>query len=697
MISGKGSDTLTKKEKRQLWISEYESECYRQDHPYEQWIAKWEKPAETESDNGTLDFAFSMDEIFSSLDEWKMRLTELVAEAEAKAIPVRDCSVNAESDNHLIRNFIIFTGKGGQLAQNAGVEFGKYFCEHPKVVLAYADEDEIDVSGTRKNPWFKPDWSPETLESYFYFGNVVAIRIDILKEMLTAAEQIEISLAKSIAEGYSLFWGFVLELVRWNCRPEEKIGHIDQILFHKVLEITSEQNIMERVVHTKATQRDIPGVSIIIPSKDHPELLRQCLSSIKNTLIDIGNDEFAHLEMIIVDNGSSEENRREILKLKQEIVDFTYLYEAEDFNFSKMCHKGAVESHGEVLLFLNDDIEAIGPGWLTIMVSQAMKPTIGAVGAKLYYPNSKIIQHVGITNMGVGPAHKLGGMEDCGNLYHGRNLADYNVIAVTAACLAVEKKKYLEVGGFCQELPVAYNDVDFCFSLYEKGYRNLVRNDVILYHHESVSRGSDTEGTKARRLLEERRKLYERHPSLYRRDPYYSRHLVQERLDGNYHVEFQYEHERKDCFSSFAEILKPKESENGLLRKIFRKSPFCQYSLDAIRKFKSDLFIEDEIIEIEGWCSLTDQDSILFERRLFLVSDDGSAMEYQMFDKARPDAEAVLSEQKYGHLCGFVVRIRREELPKNEKASSYFGGIIFKNKENGRSFVKYFDGEITIS
>ena len=142
-----------------------------------------------------------------------------------------------------------------------------------------------------------------------------------------------------------------------------------------------------------------------------------------------------------------------------------YIYQESEFNFSAMCNLGAKAAKGEYLLFLNDDMEVIEPNWMKRMLGQAACTHTGAVGAKLYYPGEREqaayrIQHAGITNMGIGPAHKLAGMEDTGNLYHGRNLLTYNMLAVTAACLMVKKELFLKAGGFDEEFAVAYNDVE---------------------------------------------------------------------------------------------------------------------------------------------------------------------------------------------------------------------------------------------
>lgn len=632
---------LKKKDLKNQWIGEYEREYRRQSKPYEQWIAKWEGDVPGRSIEEGCFAVRPWAELFSSQESLSDFLCDL---------------------NKGVR-YVILTGAKGRLAERAKYWFSEYFEKHPEAEAVYGDEDEWnEEEQERQNPWFKPDWSPDTLHSCLYTGNVIAVKASLLKRA-----------AESDGE-YPDFWRFLLYLTDVL---GVSFGHIDRILYHRYVTGMKEE---QEAVHIRYPVADGTGqVSVIIPSKDHPDLLKRCLNAIRETTA------YPSYEVIVVDNGSAPEARSAILSM-QEQTPFEYLYVEMPFNFSKMCNLGASHAKGDVFLFLNDDIEVQGTEWMTILTEQALQPHTGAVGAKLYYPDSKIIQHAGITNMKIGPAHKLGGMEDRGSLYHGRNLADHNVLAVTAACMAVERKKYEAAGGFCEELAVAYNDVDFCFSLYEKGYYNLVRNDVALFHHESYSRGSDREAEKEKRLLQEREKLYRRHPKLYGKDPFYSRHLVQERLDADYHVEMQYEYERGDRFSRRQSMERLEETKNGLLRRLARKGPWSQYHLDDARIRQTDLFEEEsKVWELEGWCALTDRDMAEYERALMLTGQDGTAERLEILDKLRPDAAKTLPEQPHGALCGFVVRVRAEDLPDGE----YQVGYLFYPRAGGRPLVKY--------
>ena len=231
--------------------------------------------------------------------------------------------------------------------------------------------------------------------------------------------------------------------------------------------------------------------------------------------------------LMTVIEGSSEENK---IKYDELIgsVRGKYIYEKSEFNFSKMCNTGARAASGQYLLFLNDDIEIRDGLWLQRMVGHAELPYIGAVGAKLMYPDDDLIQHCGVINLRkAGPAHAFIRMNDNSIPYFWRTEIEYNWLAVTAACLLVDKEKFNQVGGFNEDFAVAYNDVDLCFKLYEAGYYNVVRADAVLIHYESVSRGYDNyDGAKMERLINEREKLYSMHPDLRGRDPFFNPNLT---------------------------------------------------------------------------------------------------------------------------------------------------------------------------
>ena len=454
-------------------------------------------------------------------------------------------------------------------APNALYEITKKLNEDPALDYIYSDEDKISEDGKeRRDPFFKPDWSPETFMSYMYTCHLSVYRRTILEEISGLRPGFEGS------QDYDL----VLRVME----KTNRIGQVPKILYHWRMRqestansMTAKPYIMKATVRAKeeALERrgqkgtltllpDIsqyrvtylpqgnPLVSIVIPSKDNPKVLDMCLTSIAR------NTDYANYEIIVVDNGSSQENKEQVealIKRTEGIVGagkVTYLYQPMEFNFSRMCNLGAAKASGEFLLFLNDDIEisddvkqnpnltAPTNQWLSILTGQAQVSYTGAVGCKLYYPGGVEFQHAGVLNLPIGPGHCLYGMKDNLNYYYGRNLLDYNFCAVTGACLMVERKKFDEAEGFDEELVVAYNDVALCFRLVELGYHNVIRNDIALVHHESVSRGLDQASEeKEERRKRELRKLYDKHPRFaHGYDPCYNPNLVPDRGDFSFNM-----------------------------------------------------------------------------------------------------------------------------------------------------------------
>lgn len=437
-------------------------------------------------------------------------------------------------------------------------------------VLLYGDEDVL-CNDRRANPWFKPDWSPDTFLSRFYFGSYVIIAVRPLRELLVRQpEWTESAWVEGQPEIQSKnrLYQLLYELIRENegftgwKRAGERIVHIPQILYHTKecgYDFVKEMHLEHTDLET-SVGRDEKNVcvSVVIPSKDHPDILFRCLDSLLEKTVVSGRKDTSdgtgiELELIVVDNGSSQKNRQlveqklEQLKNEQndqkiQINNCRYLYKELPFNFSKMCNWGAREAVGEYLLFLNDDMEIIQEDWLLLLLQKAQLSYVGAVGAKLLYPETDVIQHAGITNLRVGPAHKLQFAHDGEEHYFGRNRGVHDVLGVTGACLLVRKELFKQVGGFDEGLAVAFNDVDLCYKIYEAGYYNVVRNDVILFHHESLSRGKDGESKeKQQRLLREKDWLYLHHQELYGTDPFYHPYLTTDMLESEYTPAFRYQ------------------------------------------------------------------------------------------------------------------------------------------------------------
>ena len=445
------------------------------------------------------------------------------------------------------------------LAPFALYEVVKKLNENNTLDFIYSDEDKIDDDGKeRRMPHFKPDWSPDTFFSHMYTCHLGVYRTSLIRKIGGFRPECDGS------QDYDLTLRFTEQTT------PDRIAHIPLILYHwrervestsadieaKPYVIEAARKAKEDALRRRNVSADLeylptryqwrvnyipqgfPLISIIIPSKDHPDVLMRCLRSL------VRYTEYKNYEIVVVDNGSSAENKK-ILEdnfegLRAGGTTVKYVYNVEEFNFSHMCNAGAAAASGSYLLFLNDDTEffdrgALGLSWLSRMAGQASQAHTGAVGAKLLYPDGHTIQHCGIINNDHSPVHAFIGMSDDGFYYFNRNAIEYDWLAVTGACLMVSAEKFNEVGGFDEDLRVAYNDVDLCLKLLEKGYYNIVRTDVIIKHWESISRGVDHEDDeKMKRLDAEREKLTKAHPSFMERDPFYNPNFTKKSVDFSF-------------------------------------------------------------------------------------------------------------------------------------------------------------------
>jgi GT2 family glycosyltransferase len=266
--------------------------------------------------------------------------------------------------------------------------------------------------------------------------------------------------------------------------------------------------------------RPEPLVTIVIPSRNRADMLARAVDGL------LHRTDYPALDVLIVDNGSDEPAALTLLARLRQDARVRVLPAAGPFNYSALNNRAVQEATGALILLLNNDVDVINPDWLREMVSHAIRPGIGAVGAKLLYPDGTI-QHGGVT-VGVGGVaghqylHKARG-----NIgYFGQLKLVRNVTAVTGACLLLRRQAYLEVGGLDEtDLPVAFNDIDLCLKLVQRGYRNLWTPFAELYHAESVSRGSDRVGENAARYARDVATMRQRWGAVLDHDPYWNPNL----------------------------------------------------------------------------------------------------------------------------------------------------------------------------
>ena len=300
-----------------------------------------------------------------------------------------------------------------------------------------------------------------------------------------------------------------------------------QRLGYENFEITSTK-AFDTIYRIRYEIQGSPLISIVVPNKDHYEDLKRCITSI------IEKSSYDNYEIIIVENNSTDD---EIFRYYEELRKNSQIrivtFEG-DFNYSRINNLGVSKANGEYVLLLNNDTEVITLDWMEELLMYAQREDVGAVGAKLYYPD-KTVQHAGVV-IGLG-AHRTAGHThyrvSSNNLgYMGRLCYVQNMTAVTGACLMVKKKIYDELGGLDESFAVSLNDVDFCLRVRKAGYLNVFTPFAELYHYESASRGSDTEGERAARYNEESERFREKwRKELEEGDPYYNPNFSLDRSD----------------------------------------------------------------------------------------------------------------------------------------------------------------------
>jgi GT2 family glycosyltransferase len=394
-------------------------------------------------------------------------------------------------------DYVCFLDHDDTLAPHALAYVCEALSQNTGADVLYSDEDKIGSQGERLDPFFKPDWSPDLLLSENYVCHLLVIARDLAQKtgMLNPA-----------FDGSQDY-----DLILRAMEQAQRIVHIPKILYHwragaastasginnKQYALAAQKRALER--RWQIESGAVPGrwrvrypipdgsrVSIIIASGGRLDVLRTNLESI------FGKTTFGNYEVVIVDNSKGQAIERLVREFQTARPNLRYINSREQpFNFSAINNAAARQCDSPVLLFLNDDTSVIAPGWLEAMVELALRPEVGAVGAKLLYPNGAI-QHAGVV---------MGLYDNCGHAFKGLDGSrphyfDFtdvirNVSAVTGACLMTRASVFRQANGFDEdEFAVAFNDVDFCLRLGSLGYQNLYTPHAVLYHHESLSKTS---------------------------------------------------------------------------------------------------------------------------------------------------------------------------------------------------------------
>lgn len=431
-------------------------------------------------------------------------------------------------------DYIALLDHDDELAINALFENAKLINIYPEADFIYSDEDKIDPQGERCDPFFKPDWSPEYFHACMYTCHLGVYRTSLIREIGGFRSQYDGSqdydLVLRVIEKTQNIYHIPKILYHWRVIPTSTASNLNAKPWAYVAARSALEAMLERSPYSGIVEetpnpgffrvrRNIVGnplVSIIIPSAGKTignldgSLLQNCLRSVQQL------STYRHFEIIVVDG----------YDISKAILDaiaspnLSLVRCAEPFNFSARINQGVAKAEGQFLLMLNDDTEVITPDWIESMLELAQQTQVGAVGAKLLFPDRKI-QHIGVALVEGDFYHTSHGKD--GNLpgYFCANTVNRNCLAVTCACLMIRREVFQQLGGLDENFPINFNDIDLCLRSYQAGYRNVVTPFAQLIHYESASREQGLR-PKEWQLLNDK---WSNYLKSLKRDPYYNPNL----------------------------------------------------------------------------------------------------------------------------------------------------------------------------
>ena len=430
---------------------------------------------------------------------------------------------------------VVIVPPGFELAAHAVALFTEALVRFPASRLLYADDDGVDRKGRRFGACLRPDWNAELLRAFNYLDGPVCIRRSAWPA--TSGDE-----PPSIAAAW---WSRLLRAS--ESAAAAQIVHIPHVLAHRrppwpgpwptslppatLAEVAVVQAHLDRCgasatarasalggVHVRyRVGTPPPRVSVIIPTRNGLALIEQCLSSL------LARTRYPAYEVLVVDNGSDDEATLRYLQQAGRDARVRVLRDERPFNYSALNNAAVRQCRGELLALVNNDIEVLSPDWLDEMAGLAMRPDVGAVGARLWFPDGRL-QHAGVV-LGLGGVaghpHRLMSRDAPG--YMGRARLTQEFSAVTAACMLLRRAVFDDVGGFDeQHLAVDFNDIDLCLRIRRAGYRVVWTPHAELVHHESASRGQRRPADQQARFEQETATLHQRWSAELRRDPHYN-------------------------------------------------------------------------------------------------------------------------------------------------------------------------------
>ncbi len=426
-----------------------------------------------------------------------------------------------------------------ELAEHALYWMAEEIIAHPEAELLYSDVDKIDALGLRCDAYFKPDWNPDLLmgQNYVSHFSVYSRRrvLDIggLRKGFEGAQDWDLVLRFTHGLAPRAIRHIPAVLYHWRMHPGSTAASMDvkpyasQAQYRSVSESLfrqGEQARLERVCQGNGllphfAVQGRPLVSIVIAAHGEADRLRRCLDSLRRT-------DYPHTEILVIASQSRTPKTLASLAEINKQPDCRVISNPDLFDFSARYNRVVPQARGEYVCLLDDGLEVVAPSWLDDMLGAAQRPGVGAVGAKLLYPDGRV-QHGGVL-LGIGGiashAHRFFPGGSAG--YIGRGILLQSFSAVSGACILLRKEHWLAAGGMCKELLEAYNDVDLCLRLQEMGLRTLWIPSALLRYHGAASLGPDADGTAARRVDAERTYMQRRWGPWLAHDPAYNPNLT---------------------------------------------------------------------------------------------------------------------------------------------------------------------------
>ena len=523
--------------------------------------------------------------------------------------------------------------------------------QHPEADMIYSDEDKLDENGQLNSPFFKPDWCPDSFLSRMYTCHLGVYRRKLVNQVgnfrIGYEGSQDYDLVLRFTEKTDHIFHIPKVLYHWRIHSESAASGIEAKPYAYQAAAKALQDAINRRGEKGVIQqvKGFPGhyivryeikeykkVSIIIPTRDLGEVLDRCLESIftKST--------YPNYEVILIDNGSVEDyTHRVITKWREKESSRFKCYQLDiPFNYSKLNNYAVSQEKGDYLLFLNNDTEVITSDWIEAMVEQAQRLSIGAVGALLLYPDDTI-QHAGVV-IGMTDVAAHSHQYSSGNQpgYYGQIASTNNYLAVTAACLMCRREVFEKVGGFDEQLAVAYNDVDFCLKLVQQGDRNLYLSHVLLYLHESKSRGFEDTPEKLHRYMEEVKLMRQRWRKFIDRDPCYNPNL---------------------SLSQFGYSIK--QFANIEIQEIsYLKASFDEILDFALEVPQPGILTKISTIQFIGWAIAKDSAIIAMQ----MIGSTGEVLKTFPGNWFRPDIFKRYPDIKSAESCGFCTTIEINQI-----------------------------------